>query len=410
MSKTYKLFALTVIAFVSIAILANWVFFAWFLNPNTLYDRALDQVEAGKFAEARVTLAKLKRNRPPTPLDHGLQARVEIAEGQPEAALVELAAIPDDHPLARWARLRSGQLERGQFRFRAAEEYLKKALQLVPAPVQELIEPRRELIYILGMQLRREELHRQFQVLAREAPLSAKEIYVWCLVRDLAWWEASEQVPILEKAVQADPADDRSRVALAEILHRQSETDKALETLADDKTGSRFVAAEKLRIQIDREGPEALDAALSSIPADDPLTATMRGRLALLNGDGPAAVRCFEIALAAEPGRRQVVADLGRALALVGQAERGKARTEQAGRIDALNNLLLKMENSAATSGPEEWRVLARACESAGRLDEARAWFGLVLQKNPLDEESQTAIFRIDNAEKRAAPGGRSDE
>ncbi len=400
MSKIYKALALGAFAAVSIAILANWEYLAWYLNPNTLYDRALDQVEANEFAEARVTLAKLKRNRPPTPLDHGLQARVEIAEGHTEAALVELAAIPDDHPLARWARLRAGQLERGRFRFRAAEESLRKALRLVPAPVQELIEPRRELIYILGMQLRREELHEQFRDLAREAPLSAREIYVWCLVRDLAWWEASEQVPILEKAVQADPADDRSRVALAEILNRQSETDKALATLEKDMTGSRFVAAEKYRILLDRDGPEALAAAFATIPEDDPLTATLRGRLALLDGDGPAAVRFFEIAQAAEPGRRQVVADLGRALALAGQSERGKAYTDQAGRIDALNNLLLKMENSAATSGPDQWRQLARACETAGRIDEARAWFGLVLQKNPLDEESQTAIYRIDKAAK----------
>ena len=373
---------------------------AWNIDPDNLYDRALALVEAGKFEEARPLLARLRSERTPTPLDHGLQARVEIAGGNVDEALRELDAIPGDHALATWAKLRAGQLERSRYRFRLAEQHFREASMLDAA----LVEARRELIYVLGMQLRRQDMNLQFQVLSRQAPLSPKEVYVWCLVRDLAWWEASEQVPILEKAIAADASDDRSRVALAEILHRQSETEKALDVLARDPTKSLYVRAERLKILLDRDGPEAIEKPLAEIPADDPLTATMRGRLALIYGDAATAVRCFEVALKAEPGRRQTIADLGRAYAAAGDSEKAGRLTERAGKIDVLNNLLLKLETTAEGTGLEQWRTLAAACEAAGRLPEARAWHGLVLRQSPLDEQAQAAMYRIDRS-----PGNETD-
>lgn len=390
-----KIFSLLAFAIASVTFFAYWKLVAWNIDPNTLYDRALDQVEAGDFASARSTLARLRAERVPTPLDHGLQARVEIAAGRIDEAIEELEAIPDDHALATWARLRAGQLERSRNRFRLAEAYYRKVIELDP----KRPEPRRELIYVLGMQLRRQDMHEQFRAIAHDSPLSAKEIYVWCLIRDLAWWEASEQVPVLEKAIAADAGDDRSRASLAEILHRQSETERALEVLEADPVGSRYVRARKLEILLDRDGPEAIAEELSKFEPDDPLVATLRGRIAMQEGDGPEAVRCFEIASKFEPGRRLVVAELGRALILVGEKRKGQALTEMAGRIDVLNNLLLKKENTVEASGPEQWKELAKACEAAGRFPESRAWYGLILAKVPLDQESQAAIFRIDNAQ-----------
>lgn len=394
MSRVLKYSALISLALAATAIAWLVGLLALPVDPSKVYGQALDQVEAGDFAAARKTLAILKRNRNPTPLDHGLQARVDIADGRIDEAIDELNAIPDDHALAAWARLRAGQLERNRSRFRLAESYYRKSIELDP----KLPEPRREAIYILGMQLRRQDMNEQFQAIARNSPLTAREIYVWCLIRDLAWWEAAEQVPVLEKALAADPADDRSRASLAEILHRQSETARALDVLAADSTGSRFVRARKLEILLDRDGPDAIADELSAFGPDEPLVATLRGRIALTGGDAAEAVRCFEIAARAEPGRRLVVADLGRAALLAGQKRRGEELTELAGRIDLLNNLLLKMENSVESSGPQRWKELARTCEVAGRLQEALAWHGLVLSKIPLDEESQGAIYRIGNA------------
>ncbi len=395
MSRSSKISFLLAFAIASVTFLVYWQLVARDLDPNTLYDRALEQVEAGDFASARSTLARLRNERVPTPLDHGLQARVDIADGRIDEAIKELDAIPDDHALATWARLRAGQLERSRNRFRMAETYFRKVIGLDP----KRPEPRRELIYVLGMQLRRQDMHEQFRAIALDSPLTAKEIYVWCLIRDLAWWEASEQVPVLEKAIAADPEDDRSRAALAEILHRQSETVKALGVLEADPVGSRYVRARKLEILLDRDGQDAIVEELSKFDPDDPLVATLRGRIALIDGNAAEAVRCFEIASKSEPGRRQVISELGRAMLLAGHKDKGQALTKLAGRIDVLNNLLLKKENTVEASGPDQWKELAKACEAAGRYPEARAWYGLILAKVPLDQESQSAIFRIDKSE-----------
>ena len=38
---------------------------------------------------------------------------------------------------------------------------------------------------------------------------------------------------------------------------------------------------------------------------------------------------------------------------------------------------------------------LGAACEAAGRLGEARAWYRLAIARDPLDEASQRALYRL---------------
>src|SRR5262249_26084203 len=162
------------------------------------------------------------------------------------AALAGLATIPDGHPLAPWARLRAGQLERGRHRLRAAEAALRRTLELEP----DRIEARRELIYILGLQLRRRELAAEFAALAAGSTLTAREVWVWCLLHDLAWWTPDEHAMVLRPALRADPGDRWSRLALAESERRQGHF----------------------------EGAEAL---LAPLPADDPDARAARAGIAL---------------------------------------------------------------------------------------------------------------------------------
>ena len=61
------------------------------------------------------------RLRPPNGIDRFLHAEVKIGLNRLDAAVRDLAQIPDDHPLAPLARLRTGQIEVRQGRPRLAE-------------------------------------------------------------------------------------------------------------------------------------------------------------------------------------------------------------------------------------------------------------------------------------------------
>ena len=369
-------------------------------DPDEVYESALGALEAGRFATAEAALGRLARLRTPTVLDRGVRARLDIGRGRLDEAVAGLATIPDDHPLASWARLRVGQIERGRNHLRAAEAALRRSMKLDPGR----IEARRELIYILGLQLRRRELGVEFDALAARSTLTAKEVWVWCMLHDLAWWTPAELATVLRPALDADPDDRWSRLALAESERRQGHLDAAealLVPLPPDDPDARAARAE---IALERHGPESAEALLAEGPENHPGLASLRGRLALARRDGPAAVRYFERALSADPHRRRSLADLGLAWQLAGEPQKARPLLEAAARIDVLSNLLLKAEAQVDQPDPELWRRLGTACEDAGLLPEARAWYTLVTTRDPLDPGAQHALYRLRSTHESASP------
>src|SRR5262249_57787702 len=106
-----------------------------------------------------------------------------------------------------------------------------KALAINP----RFVEARRELIYVLGMQLRRREVDAEFKLLARLKPLTHRELYVWGLthfnsLRSPGAGDASDH---LQAFIAADPEDRSSRLALAATLLTSPEMENVVEqTLA----------------------------------------------------------------------------------------------------------------------------------------------------------------------------------
>jgi Flp pilus assembly protein TadD len=132
--------------------------------------------------------------------------------------------------------------------------------------------------------------------------------------------------------------------------------------------------------------------------------ARLRGRFALAHGDGPAAVRHFRAAYAAEPDDRDTVFGLGTALAVAGDRDAAAPFLRDSEAYDALGALLTRAANPANHNDAALMRALGAACESVHRLPEARAWYNLAVQANPLDEEAQKALYRLRYP---AAPSGR---
>jgi predicted Zn-dependent protease len=371
-------------------------------DPDRVYDRALAAVETSRIDDAESELRRLGELRPPTILDRGLRARVAIARNRNDEAIELLRSIPDDHALASWARLREGQLLVRLHRFPAAEAALLATLAIDPA----LVEPRRELIYIYGLQLRRRDLDRTFREVSARSRLSPKEVWVWCMVRDLAWWSPGEHAPLLEAAIAADPGDRASILALAEVERRQGYYDAAEALLARNPSDDAATIAALAEIDLERTGPDAARARLDAAPRpDDPDFDGLRGRIALADRRADDAVRLLTRALEHDPGRRGAIADLGKALILAGQPDRGRPYVESAARIDRLDNLLLQAENRISTRDPALFRSLAEACEAADRLPEARAWYNILLEIDPTAHSVQSALFRLD---RRLAPADKT--
>src|SRR4051812_5030915 len=184
---------------------AGWAVRAWLTpDPETLARQAEAELEARRFDRAEAAVRRLGRLRPPTVEDWKLRARVATARGRLEDALAAWARVPDSHLAAAEARLRSGQIELRRYHARLAEAAYRRALELNP----ELVQARRELIYIYGMQLRRAELRAQFEAMARQVPLGFDDVFLWCLTRNNTW-DAEEQGGILERFLAAD-RDDRA--------------------------------------------------------------------------------------------------------------------------------------------------------------------------------------------------------
>jgi tetratricopeptide (TPR) repeat protein len=358
-------------------------------DPGRIRREAEDDIRSGRYGRAAAALARL---RDPTPRDRLLKGEAAGALGRPDEALDELARVPASDPSAPRARLLAGQIELRRGRVRRAEESLRAALQLD----RTLVPAHRQLIYIYGMLLRRRELDEHFNALSRLVPMTFDNVFHWRLTRNVVW-EPHERLEDLRRFVAADPSDRGSRVALAETLRqvgRREEAARVLSVLPESDPDARAVRA---RIALDRGDDRAVAAILAGGPADHPELARLRGRFALAHRDGPAAVRHFRDAYAAEPDDRDTVFGLGTALALVGDHAAAAPFLRDSRAYDTLGALMTRAANPANHKDTTLMRALGAACEAVRRFPEARAWYDLAVRTDPSDHEAQKALYRFDS-------------
>jgi tetratricopeptide (TPR) repeat protein len=319
-----------------------------------------------------------------------------MARGRAASALADLERVPDSSPLAADARDRAGNLELGRDRARAAEAQWRRALALDP----NLVAARRALSYLYAVQLRRAEFEDQFRRIAGQSPVTFEHAYFWsqigCSIYDPA--EASAR---LEKFLAADPDDRRSRLALFEVylkLDRAADAERLLEALPEDDDEARAGRAWVALLRRDDARAEAL---LEGGRPDDPRLARVRGRLALLRRDGPSAVRHFRLALSADRDDHEALQGLAKALRLVGDADGARVYEERMRGQSRLWELVQRASRGRAKSDVALLRDLAATCEAANRPDEARAWYQVLIARNPLDADAQRALFRLSGADTR---------
>src|SRR5262249_32561789 len=143
--------------------------------------------------------------------DRLMRAEAYVGLGRVDEALAVLAQITDIEPLAARARFAEGYIELWRrHRTRAAETALRRALALNPKHV----DARRDLIRLYDIQGRVAERDHQFRTLALDFPLSLNDLLTWCRVKRPDG-EADEVMTLLQRFVEGDSEDDRSRLELA---------------------------------------------------------------------------------------------------------------------------------------------------------------------------------------------------
>ncbi len=357
---------------------------------DAVWNAAENAINQGQIEPARRLLETLEQARTPVAEDWFLRGQIEIAEGEPDLAIASLSKVPDDHKLAAQAAYITGRIERDRFRMRLAEAAYNRAVRLEP----RFIPARRELVYILGMQIRRKEINEQFRTLASLTPLNHHDLFTWGLTHFTVWGPDSAED--LEKFIAADPEDRASRVALATMLIDQPGTEDRVEkALAPLPADDAEVVALRAELKLNHGQIDEAKAMLEKSKAKGPRLAMLRGRLALVNGDADGAIAEFNRALSDEPYDRVSIANLGKALLLKGDRSAAEKYLARARKLDQVYNLINKVSRSTQENQAVDLKNLGKACEDAGLVDEARGWYTLAISRDPLDQESQQALHRL---------------
>jgi tetratricopeptide (TPR) repeat protein len=365
-------------------------------DPERLWQSVQADARAQRFDRASAAMRRLLDARPPTEDDRLMMARLAMATGRTNEALGELRRVSDSHPAAAQVRLWEGQLELRRRRARAAELSLLRALTIDPS----LVEARRDLVYLYGVQRRCDEFSAQLAALAEVAPISLDQMLLWCLIRS-APWHPQEVRHILAAFVQADPGDRASRLALAEAygaLGQHEDVEAVLTHLPATDRDARAILA---RIAHDHGDHAAVEALLALGPDDHPTLQFFRGRLALLRRDLAAAVRHFRKATAGYPHDPVKLFILGDALVKAGEPAEGQSYLRAASEHENLLKLLERASTEAGRQDLNLLKALGDGYQRVGLIPEARAWYKLALAGDPIDSGVQAALYHLGLATRR---------
>jgi tetratricopeptide (TPR) repeat protein len=359
-------------------------------DPERLWQSIQADSRAQQFERAYAGMRRLLNLRPSTEDDRLTLARLAMATGRTNEALAQFARVSDRHPAAALARLWEGQLELRNHRAQAAESSLRRALAIDPS----LVEARRHLVYLYGMQRRCDDLSAQFAALAERDFITFDQMSLWCLIGS-APWHPQEVLPILAAFVQADPDDRASRLALAEAygsLGEHENVEAVLTHLPGTDPDARAILA---RIAYDRGDAEAVESLLAHGSDDHPILQFYRGRLAILHRDLPAAVRHFREWTAADPHDRNRLYMLGDALVKSGKHVEGEIYLQAARDHQALYQLIERASSEAGRQDLNLLKDLGAAYERVGLIPQAKAWYKLALVRDPADAGVQMALYHL---------------
>ena len=157
----------------------------------------------------------------------------------------------------------------------------------------------------------------EFKALSRLTQLTHHDLFTWGLTHFTDWDPGISTE--LEAAIEADPDDRHSRLALANLLFDQPEMENRVQKILEPlPPGDPDAAALRIELNLVHGRIEEANALLEQAPRGHPRLARLRGRAALSRHDPAAAIGHFREALSGQPCDRVAISELGKALVLLG--------------------------------------------------------------------------------------------
>ncbi len=359
-------------------------------DPAELAAEARLALRERQWSRAEDRLDRLARLRPPTADDLALRAELELGQGRADQAVALLTGLPESDPGAARARLIAGQIEKSRDRARRMEALFREALRLDPG----LAMAHRELVLLYAMQARRAELNAEFRALSALEPLGYDDVLLWTASLEDIWINETIRAQ-LERYLAADPEDRLSRLALAGVLLRSNQLEEAEDLLRPLHDSDPDARALKARIALSRSRLDEVQKLLEGGPTGHVGLALLRGQLAVRLNDPAAAARQFRLALKSDPANREALQGLALVLKALGQSDQAAAYQAEIERWRTLTTRLETAREPGSRRDPGRIRGVAAACEDLGRWAEARAWYRLALEIDPLDAAAQQALYRL---------------
>jgi tetratricopeptide (TPR) repeat protein len=358
---------------------------------------ALVEFSAKHCDEATALLDRRAAELAPTSLDWMLRARIAEAQGHLALAIENLKHIPDSDEISSQAWLKAGQIELARNRARAAEAALRHALAANPEQLQAY----RELAYLFALERRKADCDAQFRALAQRIPMGHFFAFAWCQ-NYCELWDPKEAIPILSRFITADPTDRVARLALANCYETDNNLGSAEETLRPLPDSDPDARALRTVLAIDRGEIEIAQKLAGDGPSDHVRLNVCRGKLALA-ADAAKAAAYYRSALRQDPEDRDALHGLGISLRKQGDPK-AREYLDLAERHDKLRRTIQESVHTLETDR-KLFSKLGQICESLNRLDEARIWYRLAIERDPFDTESERALNRL----KQAAVEHRTD-
>jgi tetratricopeptide (TPR) repeat protein len=361
------------------------------IPPEQRLAAARTALRAGRFAEAEEAARQV--GAAPRVASAALLVAGEAAtrQGSYDRALGYYRRLPDDGSEEALVGLfAAAELDRELCRLDVAEESYRALLR----HNRHNVLAHRRLAFLLGLEGRRwESVPHLLEVVERGNPTVGELLLLGNPERP-----ASDRA-LLEKCRTASPGAPLLSLGLARIALAEGRSNDAEELVEQAlKRSPGLVEAHVAlgAILLDRRdfaGLARWEERLPSVANDHPEEWVVRGRWAVERGETRGAIRCFLEAVRINPNHTVANYQAGQLLRILEQAAEAAAFLERASRLQALANLLDRLEMQRHDAGMMQ--EAAKDCEALGRLWEACAWARMASEIDPQLELSRRLLVRL---------------